>query len=239
MPPDEPAAPNPPDGLTIAYAIGASPSAPVTLEIVESATDEVIRRYSSADAPVPPIADRNIPDYWIMPPAVLSAAPGLHRFVWDLRYPPPPADRFTYPIAAVRGRTPQTPRGMLVMPGTYTVRLTIDGRVFRRAILVKMDPRVRATSADLALQFRVSRSLDAAMRRLADAQADVRRRIESSPADAARLQATLTSLQQALAPMPALFERVQQADARPTAAQEAAVADALARADAAIADSKR
>ena len=31
----------------------------------------------------------NVPAYWIRPTHVLSAAPGFHRFVWDLHYAPP------------------------------------------------------------------------------------------------------------------------------------------------------
>ena len=27
----------------------------------------------------------------------------MHRFVWDLHYPPPEADAFSFPIAAVPG----------------------------------------------------------------------------------------------------------------------------------------
>ena len=78
-------------------------------------TGEVIRHYSSDDPPDSPVPGRNIPDYWIRPAATLSTAPGLHRFVWDMRYAPPPVDEFTYPIAAVPHNTPKEPQGVLVM----------------------------------------------------------------------------------------------------------------------------
>ena len=61
----------------------------MTLEIIENVTGEVIRRYSSADPAEPPVEGRNIPDYWIRPRRAAGHPPGLHRFVWDVRYAPP------------------------------------------------------------------------------------------------------------------------------------------------------
>src|SRR6185295_18889380 len=49
LPPDEPAAPNPPDGVTISYLLGAGVTGPVTLEIIEAVSGELLRRYSSDD----------------------------------------------------------------------------------------------------------------------------------------------------------------------------------------------
>jgi photosystem II stability/assembly factor-like uncharacterized protein len=206
LPPDEPAAPNPPDGVTVSYLIGADTRGPVTLEIVEPLTGEVLRRYSSDDPPIVPPADRNIPDYWIRPSPRLAATPGLHRFVWDVRYAPPPVERFTYPIAAVRGDTPRTPQGIWVVPDTYQVRLTVGGRVLRQAVVVRMDPRVRVSAADLALQLRLSKALETKLQELSRADA-------AAPAAPETIQAIV-----------ALLTTIQQADARPTAAQEAAVA---------------
>ncbi|HEY7476029.1 MAG TPA: hypothetical protein VH679_13510 [Vicinamibacterales bacterium] len=235
LPPDEPAAPNPPDGVTISYLLGAGIKDRVTLEILDGVTGDVIRRYASDDPEDAPVAGRNIPDYWIRPPQRLAATPGLHRFVWDVRYPPPAVDRFEYPIAAIAGNTPRTPRGMWAAPGTYQVRLTAGGKSVRQAVVVRMDPRVRTSPADLALQFKLSKSLDDTMRQLSQTSAEAAKRLSaSSGAPAARLQTALTSIQQAAAPLQALFESIQGADARPTAAQEAAVTDAVKKAQAAI-----
>ncbi|HEX7777664.1 MAG TPA: hypothetical protein VF424_00410, partial [Vicinamibacterales bacterium] len=239
LPPDEPAAPNPPDGVTISYLLGPGVRGSVTLEIIDTVTGDTLRRYTSDDPEDPPVAGRNIPDYWIRPAQRLSAAPGLHRFVWDGRYAPPPVDRVSYPIAAVAGNTPKTPRGMWVAPGTYQVRLTAGGKSLRQPIVVRMDPRVRTSTADLALQFKLSKSLDDMMRQLARARTEIAKQLEgSSGAPATRLQAQIAALQQATAPMVSLFESIQRADARPTAAQEAAAVDLIKKAEAAIAASK-
>jgi hypothetical protein len=220
--------------VSIGYLLGA-PARAVTLEIVEGTTGDVIRRYSSEDPPEPPVDGRNIPDYWIRPAARLQTTVGLHRFVWNLRYAPPAVDRFSYPIAAVKGDTPRTPQGMFVLPGTYQVRLTVDGRSFRQAVTVRMDPRVKTSIADLTLQFKLSRAVDAMLRRLAQVRAETSERLAAAAGDgAAGLRARASELQAAYAPLPALFDSLQEADMRPTAAVEAAVAAALARAEAAV-----
>ncbi len=90
LPPDEPAGENPPEGAMIDYSLGADAAGPVTLEI-KDASGKVMRRYASTD-PLPPKSDEKlkIPRYWVKPPAVLPATPGLHRFFWDLHGEPLP-----------------------------------------------------------------------------------------------------------------------------------------------------
>jgi hypothetical protein len=239
LPPDEPAAPNPPDGVIISYLLGPGVRGSVTLEIVETVTGEVIRRYSSEDPEDPPVPGRNIPDYWIRPTPRLAATPGLHRFVWDVRYAPPAVDRFSYPIAAVARNTPKAPRGLWVQPGTYQVRLTAGGKSLRQPILVRLDPRVRTPVADLAQQFKLSKSLDDMIRQLAGTRGEIAKQLAGSGGAAAtRLQTHLAAVQQVTASMVSLFESIQRADAKPTAAQEAAVVDLIKKAEAAIAASK-
>jgi photosystem II stability/assembly factor-like uncharacterized protein len=235
LPPDEPAAPNPPDGVVISYSLAAAATGSVTLEIIDNVSGETVRRYSSDDVPEPPVEGRNIPDYWMRAPQRLSAAAGLHRFAWDLRYAPPAVERFGYPMAAVAGNTPRTPMGMFVLPGTYQVRLTVNGRAYRQAVVVRMDPRVRASVADLSLQFKLSRAVDVMIRRLAAARADVAATLaKATGAEADALRAHAAELQSAYAPLPALYDQLQEADIKPTPTLESAVNAALVRAEAAV-----
>jgi len=236
LPPDEPTAANPPDGVTFSYLLGQGLTGPISLDIVEGLTGEVIRHFSSDDPPDVPVPGRNIPDYWLRPAATLSTAPGLHRFVWDMRYAPPPVDAFTYPIAAVPHNTPKEPQGVLVMPDVYQARLTVGPRIYRQPIVLKMDPRVKTTRADLQLQFKLSRSVEAAIRDTAAARRDVRTRLTTAGPDAAsRLQSVRDGLDAAAARLPDLFLTLQAADVRPTAATEAVVNDALQRVATALA----
>jgi hypothetical protein len=43
-----------------------------------------------------------------------------------------------------------------VLPGTYTVKLTANGQSFTQQLIVKMDPRVKTSPADLTQQFNLS-----------------------------------------------------------------------------------
>ncbi len=234
-PPDEPAAPNPPDGVVISYLLGQNARGPITLEIVDNSTDFVVRRYSSADPPEPPISGTNVPDYWIRPAQVLAATPGLHRFVWDVRLAPPAVERVDYGIGAILHNTPRSPRGMWPLPGTYQVRLVVGARVLRQAVAVKMDPRVKATAADLSLQYKLSRSVDVAIRDLAEARRTTKDRLTNTDPQS-RWRPIAQALDRAYDPLPGLFAALQAADARPTPAVEAAATDALAKADAALAE---
>ncbi|HUJ13798.1 MAG TPA: glycoside hydrolase [Thermoanaerobaculia bacterium] len=156
LPPDEPAGENPPDGAVIDYYLGAPASAgPVTLEILD-AHGKIVRRYSSTDAVEPPKDTGNIPWYWIRPSRMLSGAPGMHRFVWDLHYTPAPGIRPSYPIAAIAYNTAPAPTSPWVLPGTYTARLTANGRTVTRPLVVKMDPRVKTPHQALQQQFDLS-----------------------------------------------------------------------------------
>ncbi|HJT17391.1 MAG TPA: glycoside hydrolase, partial [Thermoanaerobaculia bacterium] len=116
----------------------------------------VVRRYASTDTVEQPKDTGQIPWYWIRPPHVLSGAPGMHRFVWDLHYTPAPGVRPSYPIAAVAYNTAPSPTSPWVMPGTYTVRLTANGKTVSRPLVVKMDPRVKTPVEGLRKQFDLS-----------------------------------------------------------------------------------
>ena len=156
LPPEEPAGQNPPDGAIIDYYLKTDAAGPVTLEILDSARN-VVRRYASTDVPEPiNERDYNVPTYWFRPPQVLSARAGMQRFVWDLHYPPPRAQRYDYPISAIYRDTPRVPQGPLAQPGQYTVKLTVGGRTYTQPLTLRIDPRVKTPLAALRQQFTLS-----------------------------------------------------------------------------------
>jgi hypothetical protein len=144
LPPDEPAAANPPDGAVIDYYLAHAASAPITLEILD-ARGQLVRRFSSDDKPDVTEADLKkqlIPLYWLRPFHALPSDAGMHRWVWDLHYPAPDSSRHEYPISAIPGDTPRYPLGPTALPGAYTARLTANGKSYTAPFTVKMDPRV-------------------------------------------------------------------------------------------------
>jgi photosystem II stability/assembly factor-like uncharacterized protein len=139
LPKDEPFAENPPNGALIDYYLKSAPAGPVTLEVVDSA-GQVIRRYSSDDQR--PAQNPNlltVAAAWIPAAEPLSAAAGMHRWVWDLR-PTPAAGSGGRGGGGFggggRGGAP------LVQPGTFTVKLTVNGKSYTQPLTVKPDPRV-------------------------------------------------------------------------------------------------
>jgi photosystem II stability/assembly factor-like uncharacterized protein len=141
LPPEEPAGKNPPDGAIIYYHLKAAANGPVTLEI-SNAAGSLVRRFSSADAAPTADPNLNVPAYWVRPFQPLAATAGMHRFVWDLHAAP--AGRGGRgggcPISAIYMDTPCT-EGAWMPPGTYTVKLTVNGQSYERALVVKPDPR--------------------------------------------------------------------------------------------------
>jgi hypothetical protein len=167
LPADEPAGENPPDGAIIDYDLPRDAQGSVSLEILGSA-GTLLRKYTS-DNPVVPtpkeLRTQLIPAYWPLRHGPLPKTAGMHRWIWDLRAAAPTATHYDYPIAAVSHRTPLAPQGPLVVPGLYTVRLTIDGKSETASLTVKMDPRVHMSQAELealhAAQTTMAASLDA------------------------------------------------------------------------------
>ena len=163
LPPEESAGQNPPDGAMIDYVIGSGVAGPVTLEISDS-SGKILRRFSSSEQPA--IAgdnELNVPTYWIRPERTVSIAPGMHRFVWDLRLAPPDAIEHEYPISAIPGDTPRGPQGPAVRPGDYTVSLTVSGKTLTQTLHIDMDPRVKTSATELAEQFNLGLKIAEAM----------------------------------------------------------------------------
>ncbi len=151
--PETPAGKNPPAGAIIDYSFVTIPSGDVTLEIIDSA-GVLVRKYSSNDEQRKIDETQSFPTYWFNPSAPLSKHVGLNRFVWDLRYERPRALRFGYSIAATYGEDViMQPEGPLALPGTYQVRLSVDGRTYTAPLEVKMDPRVMTPQLALRQQF--------------------------------------------------------------------------------------
>ena len=141
-----PAGDNPPAGALIDYYLSAPPSGEVTIDIVD-ADGNPVRHLSSAAA-----AKEQQPPEWpdqVIASNTLPKAPGMNRFVWDLRYDDP----VQIPGAFYAGLAP---RGPIALPGTYTVKLTVDGQSQTVPLQLLRDPRVKGPEEGLRRKFALS-----------------------------------------------------------------------------------
>jgi photosystem II stability/assembly factor-like uncharacterized protein len=128
---------NPPSGLIVYYSLAETSVQPVSLEF-EDANGAAIESFSSDAKPKDDDG------------GVVTAAAGLNRFVWDMRYPDGRGvDGKTYFL----GGTLTGPR---IVPGSYKVKLTAGGQAFTQDFEIKKDPRLATTDADYAKQFQMS-----------------------------------------------------------------------------------
>jgi len=175
LPPEIPAGKNPPDGAIVDYFLAQNSAGPVTLEILD-ASGKLVRKYSSMDIiePLEKIAPKHpIPMYWVREETILPAEAGMHRFVWDVRYSAPKSLRHSYPISAIPHDTPLEPSGAWALPGRYTVKLTVDERSYTQPLVLKMDPRVKISAADLGKQFAMQHAAAGGMNESFEALAEV------------------------------------------------------------------
>jgi len=219
LPPEVPAGKNPPDGAIIDYFLGNTAKNLVTLEIVDDGGN-LVRRYSSSDQPdsiEKLAAEHPIPMYWVRPTQILSGAVGMHRFVWNLHRTPPKALEYEFPISAILRDTPKYPLGAWVLPGNYTVKLTVDGRSYTRALTVKMDPRLKTSLEDLrkqyAMQLGASQGMDESYEALEQVMSvreqlkEIAPKVEGKPKDKARLTEAISALDKECAELEGATQR--------------------------------
>ena len=211
LPPEEPAGQNPPDGAILYYRLSAAAKS-VAIEIRDGA-GRLVRRYQSDDPPEPVDPNLNVPTYWIRPQENPAITTGLHRFIWDLHYTHAAGQAGEYPIAAIYRDTVKTDRGPWAAPGAYRVTLVVDGRSQTQPLHLRMDPRVGTAQAILDQQLELSLRLRDRMNLLAAKT--------KTPAGVKRHAA-----------LGDLLEELQWSDNPPTADLLAAVAAALAEAEA-------
>ncbi|HWY51514.1 MAG TPA: hypothetical protein VNW72_08535 [Chthoniobacterales bacterium] len=250
LPPDEPAGENPPDGAMIDYFLSKDATSPLTIEIKDS-KGAAVRKYSSGDVlqKYDPKKLR-IPEYWIRPLQSVSPKAGMHRFLWDMHYTPVSDVEPAYPMSATYRNTAPAATSPWVEPGNYTVVLTVDGKSFTQTLTVQMDPRVKASAADLQEQFDVSSQLYQLRLKLApvgkkfddiaEQLTKLRARAAERPDVTQKLEQFAQNLNKFGPPRPRpgappslfvlesatrLFDEIQGADAAPSAAIKAAAAD--------------
>jgi photosystem II stability/assembly factor-like uncharacterized protein len=122
---------NHPEGVMVHYNIkSVDDKTEVKLEFLDG-SDNLIRAFSSKAKEK---SDQ------------LTVKAGGDRFVWNMRYP----GYKTFPGMVYYG-SPN--RGPSAVPGTYKVRLTVNGQSSEQPFEILKDPRINATQDDLIAQF--------------------------------------------------------------------------------------
>jgi hypothetical protein len=200
---------NPPPGAIIDYYLKAAPAAneEITLEFLDQ-DGKLVKRFSNHKR-----ADLvEQPPEWVdrEPPAeVIPAVAGANRFAWNFhREDPTPI-----PGAFYEG---SGPRGPIVKPARYQVRLTVRGKAQTQPLEVVLDPRLKGqvTERDLNeledLGLRTAADIDA-LHRAVNQIRDTRARLQTIQkwsADSAAAKPVLEAADTLLAKMAPIEARL-------------------------------
>ena len=129
---------NPPDGVIVTYYLRAAPNN-ITLSFFD-ARGRLVRSYTKR----PPNADPKDKE-----PRV-PVEVGMNRFMWDMRS----ADAAKIDDEPqIMEQLEQSLKGPVAAPGTYSVRLDVDGEKSEAKFEIRRDPRIATTQADFDAQF--------------------------------------------------------------------------------------
>jgi photosystem II stability/assembly factor-like uncharacterized protein len=146
LPHEEPQESNPPSGVLAYYWLKTAAAAPLKLELLDGSGAVHACAASDTPARAPDAGTLNVQAIWEQPAPVPSSAPGMHRFALGgtpargagggggrgRSSTPPPKD-----ACAGAGR----PGGAALQPGSYTLRLSVDGQTYSQPATVEPDPR--------------------------------------------------------------------------------------------------
>jgi photosystem II stability/assembly factor-like uncharacterized protein len=136
---------NPPAGAMIYYYLKEKPKGELKIEILDSA-GKLVRTLSSV--PREPDYSSEYDDPEDFKKAALTVEPGTQRAVWDLNW------QGAAKIKNAKIDTGDPANGPRAIPGTYTVRLSVDGQTLTSPLHVLPDPDRSAPAADLEAQLK-------------------------------------------------------------------------------------
>jgi photosystem II stability/assembly factor-like uncharacterized protein len=158
---------NPPAGALIQYWLEDEASGEVVIDILDD-EGRVLRHLTSTKKEEPSEDDPD-PEYEEdRHQKPLSQDAGVQRAVWDLRYEGAPR------IAKAKLDSGNPEEGPMVLPGTYSVRLTVGDTSLSEPVEVKLDPRVDVPRSALEEQLVFTLALRDDLTRLAGFVRDLR-----------------------------------------------------------------
>ncbi|MBV8200485.1 MAG: glycosyl hydrolase, partial [Acidobacteria bacterium] len=150
---------NPPRGAAIYYRLDGAPKGEVAIDVLDAKGTVVTTLSSKAIEPIGTTESAE-DETQILKRRLASKEPGVQRAVWDLSW----AGAELIPGAKLDAGYPA--HGPEAVPGSYTVRLTVDGKVSSLPLTVRPDPRVTVSAADLEAQLQLALEVRDAITRL-------------------------------------------------------------------------
>jgi hypothetical protein len=137
---------NPPSGAVLYYYLEKKPKGDVTVEVADDKGRKLVT-LTSKEVPVEkPLQDEGSYGTERYRPKPLPVEEGLNVYVWDLKH------EGARLIKGAKLDAGQPQEGYPVRPGTYTLRLNVEGQVLTRTVEVKPDPRLKMSADDYAKQ---------------------------------------------------------------------------------------
>jgi len=181
---------NPAGGVLIDYWLKERPTGEVKIEIFDAA-GKMVNHYTSAPPAraggaldtTPDIAEQGGGGFGRGggAPARVPTQVGMNRFIWNMRYP----DATTFPgLIMWAGGT----QGPMIVPGTYTAKLTVAGKTESAQFTVIADPRVKTTPEQFSSQLSLSLQIRDKLSQVNQAVVDIRAAKKQLEDYAARLK---------------------------------------------------
>jgi hypothetical protein len=145
-----------PAGALIDYVLKSEPAGELTIDIL--GPDGAVVRHLSSTRSDKEVQPPEWPDQ-IVPNDKIPAKAGMNRLVWDLRM----TDPAQIPGAFYSG---PTPRGPLVLPGRYQVKLSVGGQTLTQPLVVVADPRLHDADAAIRAKTELAVATEADIDRL-------------------------------------------------------------------------
>jgi photosystem II stability/assembly factor-like uncharacterized protein len=150
---------NPPAGARVYYWLKDEPKGDVTLEVVDS-TGKVVNTLSSKPGELTGSSEYVKEEKEALAGLALPKGAGVQRGVWNLAW----AGAELIPGGKLDNGDPAT--GPAALPGTYTLRLTADGKTATETLTLKPDPRDGGSPADEEAALRLTLEIRDAVTRL-------------------------------------------------------------------------
>jgi len=148
---------NPPRGAVIDYYLKQKPEGELKIEILD-AKGRLVKALSSKKQE-PEVAEDD-PDGAPEKKKPLATKAGVQRAVWDLTW------KGATKIKKAKIDSGDPEEGMPALPGTYTARLSVDGKTLETPIEVRQDPRVKVGLPELEQQLELALEIRDAITRL-------------------------------------------------------------------------